>query len=78
VDWAQIEKTLVKHAGRLLESHWVFDVYRGDSLPDGHTAYGVRLVFRSAAGTLRDADVDGAVAKVVSKLQSDLGVALRS
>ena len=78
VDWAQIEKTLVKHAGRLLESHWVFDVYRGESLPDGHTAYGVRLQFRSAEGTLRDADVDAAVAKVVSKLQSDLGVALRS
>jgi len=78
VDWAQIEKVLVKHAGRLLESHRVFDVYRGESLPEGQTAYGVRLQFRSAEGTLRDADVDAAVAKVVSRLQSDLGVVLRS
>jgi phenylalanyl-tRNA synthetase beta subunit len=53
-------------------------VYRGESLGEGRTAYGVRLVFRSMESTLTDADVDALVAKLVAKLESELGVALRS
>jgi phenylalanyl-tRNA synthetase beta chain len=77
VAYSQIEKSLVKHGGRLLESVQVFDVYRGGSLPDGSTAYGVRLCFRSAGGTLRDTEVEAVVVKVIDKLRSELGVALR-
>jgi phenylalanyl-tRNA synthetase beta chain len=78
VSWSQIEKHVVKAGGRLLESQHVFDVYRGESLGEGRTAYGVRLVFRSMESTLTDADVDALVAKLVAKLESELGVALRS
>jgi len=78
VTYAQIEKTLVKHAGRLLESVQVFDVYTGERLPEGSTAYGVRLCFRSSQGTLRDADVDAVVARVIEKLKNELGVVLRT
>jgi phenylalanyl-tRNA synthetase beta chain len=58
VSWSQIEKHVVKAGGRLLESQHVFDVYRGGTLGEGRTAYGVRLVFRSIESTLTDADVD--------------------
>jgi phenylalanyl-tRNA synthetase beta chain len=78
VSWSQIEKHVVKAGGRLLESQHVFDVYRGESLGEGRIAYGVRLVFRSMESTLTDADVDALVAKLVSKLESELGVVLRS
>lgn len=78
VAYAQIEKSLVKHGGRLLESSQVFDVFRGGNLPEGSTAYGVRLWFRSSEGTLTDADVDAVLAKIIDKLQSELGVVLRS
>jgi len=76
--WAQIEKHVVKVGGRLLESLHVFDVYRGGTLGEGITAYGVRLSFRSTESTLTDAAVDVLVAKLVSKLESELGVTLRS
>jgi phenylalanyl-tRNA synthetase beta chain len=78
VEWAQVEKHLVKIGGRLLESLRVFDVYRGSNLGDERTAYGVRLVFRSATSTLTDAEVDSIVAKMVDKLETELGVTLRS
>jgi len=78
VDYAQIEKSLVKHGGRLLESVQVFDVYQGEHLPENRTAYGVRLYFRSNEGTLVDADVDVVVTKMITKLESELGVHLRS
>jgi phenylalanyl-tRNA synthetase beta chain len=78
VSYGQIEKSLVKNGGRLLESVQVFDVFRGGNMPEGSTAYGVRLSFRSSEGTLTDADVDAVLAKVIDKLQSELGVVLRS
>jgi len=78
VSFREIEKSLVKHGGRLLESLHPFDVYRGDHLPDGKTAYGVRLRFRSKEGTLTDPEVDAVVTKMVRKLESELGARLRS
>jgi phenylalanyl-tRNA synthetase beta chain len=78
VTYGQIEKYLVKHGGRLLESVQAFDVYRGGSLPEGATAFGVRLQFRSAERTLRDREIDEILEKVLHKLQSELGVALRA
>jgi phenylalanyl-tRNA synthetase beta chain len=77
VTYGQVEKCLVKHGGRLLESAQAFDVYRGENLPDGATAFGVRLRFRSPERTLRDSDIDKILEKVIQKLQSELGVTLR-
>ncbi|MGD8414883.1 MAG: hypothetical protein PVF33_11660, partial [Candidatus Latescibacterota bacterium] len=78
VTYAQVEKCLVKNGGRLLESIKPFDVYGGDKLPEGATAYGVKLVFRSAEKTLRDSEIDEIVEKVLHKLQNELGVTLRT
>jgi len=78
VTYAEIEKSLVRRGGRLLESVQVFDVYQGDNLEAQSTAFGVRLVFRSKEATLKDAEVDAVVEKIVRKLHSELGVSLRS
>ncbi len=78
IAWTQIEKHVVKAGGRLLESLHVFDVFRGGTLGEGKIAYGVRLSFRSNDGTLKDVDVDALIAKLVSKLDAELGVTLRS
>lgn len=78
VTWLQIEKHVAKVGGRLLESLQVFDVFRGASIGADRTAYGVRLSFRSNEGTLTDAEVDAVVARIMSKLDGELGVVLRS
>jgi phenylalanyl-tRNA synthetase beta chain len=78
VQWGQIEKHVAKAGGRLLESLQVFDVYAGEALGPDRVAYGVRLSFRSAQGTLKDADVDAIVARIISKLEAELGVTLRA
>jgi phenylalanyl-tRNA synthetase beta chain len=78
IHFGEIEKSLVKLAGPLLESLKVFDVYAGESLGDDRTAYGVRLNFRSQERTLTDADVDKVIEKIVSNLKKQLGVELRT
>ncbi len=76
--YGEIEKALVKSAGPLLESAVVFDVYRGDNIPRGQAAYGVRLSFRAPDRTLRDEEIDRVIDKVVTTLKNELGVELRS
>jgi phenylalanyl-tRNA synthetase beta chain len=78
VTYDRVEKHLVKYGGRLLESIQAFDVYSGGNLPDGSTAFGVRLLFRSPERTLRDSEIDEILEKVIHKLQSELGVTLRA
>jgi len=78
VEYRAIEKALVKHAGALLESVAVFDVYRGENIAKGHVAYGVRLSFRAPDRTLRDEEIDRVIDRVLGKLKSELGVELRS
>jgi phenylalanyl-tRNA synthetase beta chain len=78
VVWGQIEKNVAKAGGRLLESLQVFDVYRGANVGGDRIAYGVRLSFRSSEGTLRDAEVDAVVGRIIAKLEADLGVVLRT
>jgi len=78
VEFRDIEKHLVKSAGRLLESHQVFDVYRGNNVAKDHSAYGIRLSFRSAERTLTDGEVDQVIDKILGKLKNELGVELRA
>ena len=78
VGYGDIEKSLVKSGGRLLESVQVFDVYRGEHLEGDRAAYGVRLIFRSPERTLTDREVDDVIDKMLSKLKTDLSVELRT
>jgi hypothetical protein len=62
----------------LAQTGQVFDVYQGATVGADRIAYGVRLTFRSSDGTLTDGEVDAIVARIVTKLDAELGVALRS
>lgn len=78
VRFAEIQKSVVKSSGPLLESLQVFDVYNGSNIDNDCTAYGLRLTFRSPGRTLTDGDVDHVIAKVLLDLKKKLGVELRS
>ncbi len=73
---AQAVVDLVHRAGgKLLRSAEVFDVYRGEQVAGKSLA--VRLSFRAPDRTLTDEDVAPARAKIVTRLQEDLGGELR-
>jgi phenylalanyl-tRNA synthetase beta chain len=59
--------------GHLVE----FDRYRGRGVPEGRVSLSLRLTFRSPDRTLTDAEVDDAMARIVSALESRHGAERR-
>jgi phenylalanyl-tRNA synthetase beta chain len=62
--------------GNLLESFFVFDVYKGERLGEGKTSVAVRVVLRHPERSLSDEEVNALVEKFVQKLDQR-GVKLR-
>jgi phenylalanyl-tRNA synthetase beta chain len=75
---AEVAAHVRTHSGALLESVTAFDEYRGSGIPAGTRSVAVRLVFRAPDRTLRDAEVDAVVSRVVASLEDELGIQLRT
>jgi len=69
--------TVRQRAGELLEDVRVFDVYRGEGLPEGTRSVAIRLRFRAPERTLKDKEVDRVVQGVLGPLKEELGVQAR-
>ncbi len=74
---ADVAATIRASAGELLEALRVFDVYAGEGVPAGHRSIAYRLVFRHRERTLKDAEVDQAVERVLEKVKDVHGVQRR-
>ncbi len=75
---ADIQRTMTKAGGELLESVQLFDDYRGDNVPSGQRSLAFRLVYRAADRTLTDADVDATHQAIRDALVEKFRVELRS
>jgi phenylalanyl-tRNA synthetase beta chain len=54
-----------------------FDRYRGKGIPEGRVSLSLRLTFRSPERTLTDAEVDGAMERIVAALATAHGAVRR-
>jgi phenylalanyl-tRNA synthetase beta chain len=66
----QTEKNLLKNVQ-------LFDVYQGDSLPEGKKSYAVSFILQDNSKTLTDEQIDAVMNNLQEKLTSELGVSLR-
>ncbi len=74
---AKVESTIRAAGGALLEEIFAFDLFRGAGIPDGCRSIAYRLRFRAPNRTLTDHDADKALARVLARLQEELGVERR-
>jgi phenylalanyl-tRNA synthetase beta chain len=74
---AEVEDSIRRHAGVLLRSIALFDVYRGRPMAEDEKSLAYRLAFQADDRTLVEEEVDAAVAAVTSGLASDVGGRLR-
>jgi phenylalanyl-tRNA synthetase beta chain len=73
----EVSATIREAAGALLEDAYPFDLYEGKGIPEGTRSLAFRLRFRAPERTLTDAEVDGAVSRVLAALEERHGVRRR-
>jgi phenylalanyl-tRNA synthetase beta chain len=71
------EQAIGSAGGKLLESVRLFDVYRGEGVPEGAKSLAFSLVYRDSARTLTSEEVERAHDKLVRKVNAALGGRLR-
>lgn len=75
---AQAVRDCIAEAVPTLLSHFeLFDVYRGKGIDSGRKSLALGLTFQDLSRTLTDADVEEAMQRVITALQSRLGATLR-
>lgn len=71
-----IEKVFETKGGKLLESYQLFDIYEGAQIKSGYKSIAYSLAFRAKDRNLEEADITGAMNKIVKALEV-MGAELR-
>lgn len=72
-----IEDTIKKQGGGILESVKLFDVYKGKQIPEGKKSIAYSIVYRHSEKTLTDDEVTKVHDKILRSLEHKLGAELR-
>src|SRR4029077_11157484 len=72
----QIVDSITKVAGNLLVDLQYFDVYRGERIDSGRKSLALGLTFQDSSRTLREAEVDALMTRLISTLADDVGAKL--
>lgn len=78
VSYSQVRQKILEAGEPLLVGLRLFDVYRGEQIPEGKKSLACSLTFRLGHRTLRDEEVDGAVDLIAGRLRDELSASLRS
>ena len=77
VEYAQLRKAAFKSAKKLLKNVSLFDVYRGDKIPQGKKQYAMAFVLQDPEKTLTDNEVDKVMSRLLATFTNEFGAALR-
>ncbi len=72
----QIEAMIAQRGGKILEHYELFDIYEGEQIKEGFKSMAYSIYFRASDRTLEEADVNGAMKKILNGLEG-LGIELR-
>ncbi|MBE9169457.1 phenylalanine--tRNA ligase subunit beta [Pleurocapsales cyanobacterium LEGE 06147] len=75
---SQIEKTINRAGGALLERVELFDEYKGKNVPEGQRSLAFNLIYRASDRTLTDEEVEPVHQKIRDALVEQFEVTLRS
>ena len=77
VSFAELRKTALGTEKKLLKSVSLFDVYKGDKIPEGKKQYALSFVLQDAEKTLNDKAVEAVMNKLLGAFQHKHGATLR-
>ena len=77
VGYAELRKSALRAGKKLLKQVTLFDVYKGDKIPEGKKQYALGFVLRNDDKTLTDVDVEKVMSKLLAVFQNEFGAILR-
>lgn len=77
VSRAQVEACIAAAEPDLLQEIVLFDVYQGDKIDAGRKSLALGLILQASSQTLTDQEVDRSIARILARLESDIGARLR-
>jgi phenylalanyl-tRNA synthetase beta chain len=78
VSSAELLNCVTEGAPAFLRETEVFDVYRGQGVPDTFASIAIRLILQDNERTLSDADVDAFITAALTRLHTQFGITLRT
>jgi len=75
---SQVEAVIRKAGGKLLRDITLFDVYRGDSIDQGHKSLAYALTYQAEDRTLSDKEIKKIRKSITTLTKKELGAKLRS
>lgn len=77
VSFASLKELAEKTERKLLKEVNVFDVYKGDKLPEGKKSYALSFVFQDEEKTLTDKQIDSIIQKFIRNFEKELNAEIR-
>ena len=77
VKYADLRAAAFKQAKKLLKQVRLFDVYRGDKIPEGKKQYALSFVMQDPEKTLTDQDTERVMDRLLTTFQNEFGAQLR-
>ncbi|MBE6223151.1 MAG: phenylalanine--tRNA ligase subunit beta [Bacteroidales bacterium] len=77
VAYADVRQCALRAGKKLIKSVSLFDVYRGEKIPEGKKQYALNFVLQDPERTLTDTEVESTMNRVLTALQTELGATLR-
>ncbi len=78
VTFAKLREIAERSERKLLKRVNVFDVYKGDRLPEGKKSYALQFVLQDEEKTLNDKQIDAIVKKLIYNFEKETGAEVRS
>jgi phenylalanyl-tRNA synthetase beta chain len=77
VSRAQVEACIAAAEPGLLTEIVLFDIYQGGNIDPGRKSLALGLILQASSQTLTDQEVDRSMARILARLESDIGARLR-
>ncbi len=77
VQYSDLHRSALKAGKKFVRQVGLFDVYRGDKIPQGKKQYALSLFFQNPDKTLTDAEIEKMVDKLLAVFRNEYGAVLR-
>jgi phenylalanyl-tRNA synthetase beta chain len=77
VSFDKLQFVAQKTERKLLKEVNVFDVYKGDKIPEGKKSYALSFILQDEEKTLTDKQIDAIVQKLIVNFEKELGAEVR-